>query len=163
MSDKERLNALAKLLNAVIDHEENIGEDEWYDAASLKMPKQDAELVAALDPCTVHWLIAMANNGISTLSEQASKPEVVALLCESKDGPWATTDTSGDTQAVYRRNGVKVTPLCRCDALPAKALTFDEWWNKNESQFTADSCHMSEYHMASVVWNAAMAELKGGA
>lgn len=34
-------------------------------------------------------------------------------------------------------------------------MTFDEWWNLNEKQFTADSCHMSEYHMASVVWEAA--------
>lgn len=33
---------------------------------------------------------------------------------------------------------------------------FDEWWNKNEAQFTADSCHMSQYHMASVVWAAAV-------
>jgi hypothetical protein len=33
---------------------------------------------------------------------------------------------------------------------------FDEWWDKNEKQFLADSCHMSEYHMASVCWNAAI-------
>ncbi len=34
-------------------------------------------------------------------------------------------------------------------------MTFDEWWDKNETQYSSDSCHMSEYHMASVVWNAA--------
>ncbi len=33
-------------------------------------------------------------------------------------------------------------------------MTFEEWWDANEKQFTADSCHMSEYHMASVVWDA---------
>lgn len=34
-------------------------------------------------------------------------------------------------------------------------MTFDEWWEKNEKQYTNDSLHMSEYHMASVVWEAA--------
>ncbi len=33
-------------------------------------------------------------------------------------------------------------------------MTFDEWWDANEKQFTADSCHMSGYHMASVAWRA---------
>lgn len=35
------------------------------------------------------------------------------------------------------------------------APTFTAWWDANEKQFTSDSCHMSEYHMASVVWEAA--------
>ena len=38
-------------------------------------------------------------------------------------------------------------------------LSFDEWWNANEMQYTSDSCHMSEYHMASVVWKAALSAL----
>jgi len=29
---------------------------------------------------------------------------------------------------------------------------FDAWWDKNEAQFSADACHMSEYHMASVAF-----------
>ena len=37
-------------------------------------------------------------------------------------------------------------------------MTFEEWWDKNEKQFSADACHVSEYHMASVVWTAARAE-----
>lgn len=32
---------------------------------------------------------------------------------------------------------------------------FEEWWDKNEKQYTNDSCHMSEFHMANVVWKAA--------
>lgn len=32
---------------------------------------------------------------------------------------------------------------------------FDEWWDANEKQFIADAYHMSEYHMAGVVWRAA--------
>ena len=32
---------------------------------------------------------------------------------------------------------------------------FDEWWDGNEAQYTADSCHMSDYHMAKTVWEAA--------
>lgn len=31
-------------------------------------------------------------------------------------------------------------------------MTFDEWWEKNKEQYSADACHMSEYHMASLVW-----------
>lgn len=34
-------------------------------------------------------------------------------------------------------------------------MTFDQWWGNNEKQYSADACHMSEYHMASVVWEAA--------
>ena len=37
-------------------------------------------------------------------------------------------------------------------------MTFDEWWNKNEQQYSGDACHMSEYHMAFTVWNAATSE-----
>ena len=33
---------------------------------------------------------------------------------------------------------------------------FEEWWDENEKQFMADACHMSEFHMASVVWEAAI-------
>lgn len=36
-------------------------------------------------------------------------------------------------------------------------MTFDEWWEKNEAQYSSDACHMSEYHMAFTVWNAALA------
>lgn len=31
-------------------------------------------------------------------------------------------------------------------------MTFDEWWQKNQGKYTADACHMSEYHMAAWVW-----------
>ena len=37
-------------------------------------------------------------------------------------------------------------------------MTFDEWWDINEKQYSADSCHMSEYHMAHFVWKAAFKE-----
>ncbi len=40
--------------------------------------------------------------------------------------------------------------------------TFDEWWDENEKQFTSDSLHMSEYHMASVVWEAAQENQESG-
>jgi hypothetical protein len=33
---------------------------------------------------------------------------------------------------------------------------FDLWWNENEKQFISDSLHMSDYHIASIVWNAAI-------
>lgn len=33
---------------------------------------------------------------------------------------------------------------------------FSEWWDENEKQFMSDACHMSEFHMASVVWEAAI-------
>jgi hypothetical protein len=33
---------------------------------------------------------------------------------------------------------------------------FDEWWELNEEQFMNDSLHMSTYHMASIVWQAAI-------
>lgn len=39
-------------------------------------------------------------------------------------------------------------------------MTFDEWWEENEEQFFHDSLHMSEYHMASVIWEAAQKESK---
>lgn len=32
----------------------------------------------------------------------------------------------------------------------------DAWWDKNEVQYSSDACHMSEYHMVSVVWEAAV-------
>ena len=32
----------------------------------------------------------------------------------------------------------------------------EKWWDANEKQFMADSCHMSEFHMAGVVWKAAI-------
>jgi len=35
--------------------------------------------------------------------------------------------------------------------------TFDQWWEQNEAKYSADACHMSEYHMASTVWAAAVA------
>lgn len=41
--------------------------------------------------------------------------------------------------------------------------TFDEWWDENEKQFTSDSCHMSEYRMAKVVWDAATEAAKAAA
>lgn len=31
---------------------------------------------------------------------------------------------------------------------------FEKWWDDNEKQFTSDSRHMSEFHMAHVVWDA---------
>lgn len=31
----------------------------------------------------------------------------------------------------------------------------EKWWDENEKQFMSDACHMSEFHMASVVWDAA--------
>jgi hypothetical protein len=34
---------------------------------------------------------------------------------------------------------------------------FEGWWDKNEEAYLADSCHMSEFHMASIVWQAATA------
>ena len=33
---------------------------------------------------------------------------------------------------------------------------FDEWWDKNVGWYLSDSLHMSEYHMASMVWEAAL-------
>lgn len=33
---------------------------------------------------------------------------------------------------------------------------FSKWWDENEKQFMSDACHMSEFHMASVVWEAAI-------
>lgn len=35
---------------------------------------------------------------------------------------------------------------------------FDTWWNENKEQYTSDSLHMSEYHMAFTVWQAAAAK-----
>lgn len=35
-------------------------------------------------------------------------------------------------------------------------MTFEQWWEQNEKQYSADACHMSEFHMASVVWAAAV-------
>lgn len=35
--------------------------------------------------------------------------------------------------------------------------TFEQWWEKHEAQYSADACHMSEFHMASTVWAAAVA------
>lgn len=32
---------------------------------------------------------------------------------------------------------------------------FEAWWDKNQEQYCKDSLHMSEFHMASVVWKAA--------
>ena len=37
-------------------------------------------------------------------------------------------------------------------------MNFKEWWDRYETQYLEDSCHMSEYHMASVVWNAAIGQ-----
>lgn len=34
-------------------------------------------------------------------------------------------------------------------------MTFDEWGDANEKEYSSDSLHMSEYHMARVVWEAA--------
>ena len=36
-------------------------------------------------------------------------------------------------------------------------MTFDEWWQENEKWYSSDALHMSEYHMASVIWGAATA------
>ena len=44
------------------------------------------------------------------------------------------------------------SPLCAIKM----AREFDEWWDANAEGYLADSLHMSEYHMASVVWLAAM-------
>lgn len=41
------------------------------------------------------------------------------------------------------------------DAAPP-APTFDVWWKDNEQRYSDDALHMSEYHMASVVWDAAL-------
>jgi hypothetical protein len=35
-------------------------------------------------------------------------------------------------------------------------MTFDEWWNTEGQRHSDDALHMSEYHMASVVWEAAL-------
>jgi hypothetical protein len=37
-------------------------------------------------------------------------------------------------------------------------MTFNEWWNANGAKYSADALHMSEYHMAYVVWDAACRE-----
>lgn len=42
---------------------------------------------------------------------------------------------------------VKITEL--------REPSFDEWWEENEKQYSADARHMSERHMASLVWAAA--------
>lgn len=34
-------------------------------------------------------------------------------------------------------------------------MTFDQWWEANEKQYSSDALHMSEYHMAHMVWKAA--------
>lgn len=39
-------------------------------------------------------------------------------------------------------------------------MTFEQWWEANEKQYSADACHMSEYHMASVVWAAAQLAIR---
>jgi hypothetical protein len=36
-----------------------------------------------------------------------------------------------------------------------KVMSFDQWWNENESTYSASALHMSEYHMARLVWDAA--------
>lgn len=41
------------------------------------------------------------------------------------------------------------------------SVDFDKWWDENEAQYTSDSCHMSEYHMASVAWSAAIERCAG--
>ena len=33
---------------------------------------------------------------------------------------------------------------------------FEQWWEENKKQYMSDACHMSELHMASTVWAAAM-------
>lgn len=35
-------------------------------------------------------------------------------------------------------------------------MTFEEWWNVNGRRYSEDACHMSEYHMAKVLWDAAL-------
>ncbi len=65
----------------------------------------------------------------------------------------------------FRQSSKVAVPEWAVDIQPVAALssaaqgeqTFDQWWDTNEKQFAADSCHMSEYHMASVVWDAARA------
>lgn len=32
----------------------------------------------------------------------------------------------------------------------------EAWWRENEAKYLADSLHMSDFHMASVVWDAAI-------
>ena len=34
-------------------------------------------------------------------------------------------------------------------------MTFDQWWDENYYSYISDECHMSSYHMAQVVWEAA--------
>jgi hypothetical protein len=34
--------------------------------------------------------------------------------------------------------------------------TFDQWWEQHGAKYSADACHMSEFHMASTVWAAAV-------
>lgn len=36
---------------------------------------------------------------------------------------------------------------------------FDAWWAENKEKYAADSLHMSQYHMASIVWEAAQVAL----
>ena len=32
---------------------------------------------------------------------------------------------------------------------------FDKWWDTHSDDYLSDSAHMSAYHMAHIVWNAA--------
>ena len=41
-------------------------------------------------------------------------------------------------------------------------MNFPEWWDAHEKEYMSDSLHMSEYHMASVVWEAAQKALLDG-
>jgi hypothetical protein len=42
-------------------------------------------------------------------------------------------------------------------------MTFNEWWQENGHQYSSDALHMSEKHMASVVWDAATAAVLSSA
>jgi hypothetical protein len=39
-------------------------------------------------------------------------------------------------------------------------MIFEQWWDKNEKEYMSDNLHMSEYHQASVVWEAAQKALR---
>ncbi len=64
-------------------------------------------------------------------------------------------------------SGAEKQPVVQADPLPVVAVEkwpkrdlpadslFDVWWKENEARYMADAMHMSLYHMAATVWDAA--------
>lgn len=77
----------------------------------------------------------------STLQEHLG----VSSGTEEKEGTVGTTD--GAAQETLQERG--------------KEMKFNEWWDENEKEYLSDALHMSEYHMASVIWEAAQKALRG--